>query len=133
MDDKQKKTIERVQQYILQPPSLLKKNRDSRLKSNQSCECCGFPISERHHLLPFSSFGENALTLSLCPNCHSIYHSFEMHPLNDNDIAHMKLEYHGAEDIDKVYFASKLWLAMLWREIDSLKVEKNQSLRDVFG
>jgi len=37
------------------------------------CECCGWPISTRAHLLPVSEFGENEYTMLLCRNCHDLY------------------------------------------------------------
>ena len=38
------------------------------------CECCKYPLSERHHLLDFAYHGERNYTIQLCPNCHSLYH-----------------------------------------------------------
>lgn len=38
------------------------------------CECCGFALSHRHHLLPVARFDEHEHTVQLCPNCHYIYH-----------------------------------------------------------
>lgn len=37
------------------------------------CECCGWLISTRSHLLPVSEFGDNEYTMPLCPNCHDLY------------------------------------------------------------
>ncbi len=38
------------------------------------CACCDFPLSQKHHLLPFADWGEVDITVQLCPNCHAIYH-----------------------------------------------------------
>ena len=38
------------------------------------CECCGYPISQRHHLLDYAYHGENDFTAQLCANCHELYH-----------------------------------------------------------
>ena len=40
----------------------------------QKCQCCEHPISERHHLLEVSQYGDNEYTFQLCPNCHELYH-----------------------------------------------------------
>lgn len=37
------------------------------------CQCCGFPLSQRHHILPFSTHGDG-LCVSLCANCHEVLH-----------------------------------------------------------
>lgn len=41
------------------------------------CQFCEYPLSERHHILPVSMFGENMFTLQLCANCHELYHIVE--------------------------------------------------------
>lgn len=38
------------------------------------CKWCRFPISQRHHFLPVSEYGENDITVQICANCHEIYH-----------------------------------------------------------
>lgn len=38
------------------------------------CSCCGYPISQRHHLLQVHEYGENNHTKQLCANCHELYH-----------------------------------------------------------
>lgn len=38
------------------------------------CECCHYPISQRHHLLNYAYHGENEHTMQLCANCHELYH-----------------------------------------------------------
>lgn len=38
------------------------------------CECCGHPISQRHHLIPYRWVGEQSPTVQLCPNCHELFH-----------------------------------------------------------
>lgn len=38
------------------------------------CQFCEYPISQVHHALPFSTYGENAFKLHLCGNCHELYH-----------------------------------------------------------
>lgn len=41
------------------------------------CDCCGYPLSHRHHLLDFAGFGETPYTKQLCANCHDLYHICE--------------------------------------------------------
>lgn len=38
------------------------------------CEGCNFPLSHRHHVLPFSEHGEHPLVHSLCAACHDTIH-----------------------------------------------------------
>lgn len=38
------------------------------------CFCCGYPISQRHHLLHFAEWGDLFGTIQLCANCHELYH-----------------------------------------------------------
>jgi hypothetical protein len=51
------------------------------------CECCGYPLSERHHLLAFRDFGETGdeWTRALCANCHALCHLIEQAALADDD------------------------------------------------
>lgn len=51
-----------------------KRRSTSRAERLISCECCGYPLSQRHHLLPVAEYEENELTLHLCANCHEKYH-----------------------------------------------------------
>lgn len=48
-----------------------KTNISERLKP---CEACGYPISQRHHMLDFATHGENDETSQLCACCHEIFH-----------------------------------------------------------
>lgn len=41
-----------------------------------SCRYCNYPISQRHHMLPVSVYGETANILNLCANCHEAFHIF---------------------------------------------------------
>ncbi len=50
-----------------------------------SCQCCGYPISQRHHLLEVSRFGENEYSYQLCPNCHELYHIIKDSRLYGNE------------------------------------------------
>lgn len=38
------------------------------------CQICGYPLSQRHHLLSYGEFGENDSIVCLCANCHGFYH-----------------------------------------------------------
>lgn len=52
-----------------------KRRRCARLPERlRNCECCNYPISQRHHLLDVALFGENQYTRQLCANCHELYH-----------------------------------------------------------
>lgn len=63
-------------------------NRRSRRKRTTEerltpCECCGYPVSQAHHLLPVNKFGDlrngsidglRECAVSICWNCHEFYH-----------------------------------------------------------
>jgi len=40
------------------------------------CECCKYPVSQKHHLLTVSEYGDNDCTVQLCANCHELFHLF---------------------------------------------------------
>lgn len=62
--------------------SYAKRTRRPKATSDLPCQICSFPLSDRHHLLPFSKFGNvfddnsDAFAL-LCPNCHRTYHAID--------------------------------------------------------
>lgn len=57
------------------PSEPIKKRKQATLVHRLTpCECCGHPLSQRHHLVRFSKRGENKHTVQLCANCHEIYH-----------------------------------------------------------
>jgi hypothetical protein len=66
----------------VETPSVVKhakRTRRTKATSDLPCQICSFPLSDRHHLLPFSKFGNvfddnDAAFAFLCPNCHRIYH-----------------------------------------------------------
>ena len=56
-----------------------KKRRKTKLWERLTpCNCCGYPISQRHHLLTIAEYGrESNYTRLLCANCHELYHICE--------------------------------------------------------
>lgn len=52
----------------------VKRRRATREERLTPCECCGFPLSHRHHLLPVCDFDENDCTAALCGSCHDMFH-----------------------------------------------------------
>lgn len=54
-----------------------KRKRTTLKQRLTPCECCGYPISQRHHLLPHTFWGETNHTRQFCPNCHELYHIIE--------------------------------------------------------
>lgn len=38
------------------------------------CVACGYPLSQRHHVIPVAMSGENESTVQLCANCHEMIH-----------------------------------------------------------
>lgn len=56
-----------------------RKRRKARLEERLiPCQCCAYPVSQRHHVLPVARFGEyGGDTIHLCANCHEAYHIFE--------------------------------------------------------
>ena len=58
-------------------PSVLRKRRRATFAvRNVSCRFCNFPISQRHHELPVSIYGETAWVIELCARCHESVHIF---------------------------------------------------------
>jgi hypothetical protein len=41
------------------------------------CECCEYPVTQRHHLATVSVYGESNDTTQLCATCHEAVHIFE--------------------------------------------------------
>ena len=56
--------------------NLAKRRRPTRVQRLTPCECCGYPVSQRHHLLEVADYGENDVTTQLCACCHELYHLF---------------------------------------------------------
>lgn len=55
-----------------------KKRRTTRLPERLiPCQCCGHPVSQRHHLIPVARYGDTDSSVHLCANCHEAYHIFE--------------------------------------------------------
>lgn len=55
-----------------------KKRRKTTSKERLTpCSACGYPLSQRHHLLDVAYHGENDMTIQLCANCHELYHLIE--------------------------------------------------------
>jgi hypothetical protein len=55
-----------------------KKRRQAKLyERTEPCECCQYPITQRHHLFGVAEFGEGYRTVQLCANCHELYHVIE--------------------------------------------------------
>jgi len=51
------------------------KRRKTKLSERlMPCQCCGYPISQRHHLFNVAAFGENTYVRYLCANCHELFH-----------------------------------------------------------
>lgn len=67
------------------------------------CQFCEYPISQRHHALPISVYGENACTLQLCANCHELYHiierSFLFKSKSSKRILDVFVQTYGEDDI----------------------------------
>jgi hypothetical protein len=54
------------------------KRRSPKLEERLTpCECCGYPVSQRHHVLPVARYGDHGWTVQLCANCHEAYHILE--------------------------------------------------------
>lgn len=76
-----------------------KRKRVSLKERTTPCECCGFPLSQRHHLLAVAEFGDTDATAQLCANCHDLYHIIERSILHlakhgNDEGYHNKLIYH---------------------------------------
>jgi hypothetical protein len=52
----------------------VKRRSPRKAERMRPCECCGYPISQRHHLLEIAEWEENDVTVQLCANCHEYYH-----------------------------------------------------------
>ena len=56
----------------------MRRRYKSTLKQRMTpCNCCGYPISQRHHLFEVAHYGESDFTRQLCANCHELYHLIE--------------------------------------------------------
>ena len=75
----------------------------------EPCQFCRYPISQRHHALPFSIYGENLCTLQLFANCHELYHIIQKFYLNrlskdatnkeDFDLLGAFIDEYGSDDV----------------------------------
>ena len=55
-----------------------RRKKATRRERITPCEWCEHPLSQRHHLLPVSIYGdEQKYILRLCANCHELYHIVE--------------------------------------------------------
>jgi hypothetical protein len=54
----------------------LRRGRVGNSRRMWSCVYCSYPISQRHHMLPVSIYGDTQNTLELCANCHEAFHIF---------------------------------------------------------
>ena len=52
----------------------MKRRKAKTHERTTPCQCCGYPISQRHHLLEFAEFGETKYTRQFCANCHELFH-----------------------------------------------------------
>jgi hypothetical protein len=52
----------------------MRRRRASDLERMTVCTGCGYPVSQRHHLLDIATHGENPVTVHLCANCHELHH-----------------------------------------------------------
>lgn len=70
---------EEVITYVTEPSTFPGTQAIQRRKTHINerltpCQFCEYPISERHHGVPISPYGENECILYLCANCHELYH-----------------------------------------------------------
>lgn len=70
------------------------------------CACCDYPISERHHVVPFSEWGDG-IVLSLCANCHELWHII--------DRAETDFKKYADTDEDRSEFRKRSRSARLYR------------------
>lgn len=58
-------------------PSLpWKRKKPTLAERMRSCFYCNYPISQRHHALPVSVYGDTTAITELCANCHEAFHIF---------------------------------------------------------
>lgn len=55
---------------------MLRRKKPTLAERTRSCIYCNYPISQRHHILPVSIYGNTAAVTELCANCHEAYHIF---------------------------------------------------------
>lgn len=81
------------------------KRRKARLKERLvPCECCGYPISQRHHILPVAEYGESDWTVQLCANCHELLHIIEV-AWPDMAMYGVKAKTRAARTLRAIWFA----------------------------
>ena len=51
-----------------------RRKRPSVKERMTPCEVCGHPLSQRHHMMPFTDYGEVDWVAHLCANCHELWH-----------------------------------------------------------
>jgi len=51
-----------------------RRRRATLIERSTPCQSCAFPLSQRHHLFGVAKYGENEITVQVCPNCHRLYH-----------------------------------------------------------
>lgn len=57
---------------------MIKQRRSPTLSERLTpCECCGHPLSHRHHQLPIEYYHDRDEVAYLCANCHEIFHLME--------------------------------------------------------
>jgi len=109
------------------------------------CECCGYPISECHHLFEVAFFGENDYTAQLCANCHELYHLIESVVSTSREsqkkrernsvLLSMILKEWGNEDKRYVYLCNLVYMAhkwslVAWKKFGHMNVDKARAKKN---
>lgn len=58
----------------MKPMEQEKRKRPKLSERVSPCCVCGWKLTERHHLLDFSVYGETSQTVQLCGACHDLFH-----------------------------------------------------------
>ena len=96
------------------------------------CAVCAYPITERHHFLPVSIYGENASTTQLCANCHEAFHIFE------RAYAELKMGKRDTQPINTMIVLRDYWgvasqqVNILTRLIEATYAQRQQHITAAF-
>lgn len=55
---------------------MFRRKKPTLAERMRSCFYCNYPISQRHHTVPVSVYGDTTAVTELCANCHEAFHIF---------------------------------------------------------
>lgn len=108
----------------------VKRKKPSIEQAATPCACCGYPLSQRHHLLPFAQWGEVAITVQLCPNCHAFYHLIDKvgdELPSSNDTRGRLIAWAQMYRLEQLRPDDARWLRGLWARLQCVLFEYEET------